>query len=429
MIRHNFEDLCNNIKLDNFEDMQTTVNWIAKKLNKHYYDICDENSNIYIVGSVGRGTAIKGTSDLDIIFDLPKEVYTRINDNENNKQSQLLQEIKGVLKEKYPNTDLKGDGQVVVIKFQKYTVELVPGFKQSDGSFKYPDTNDGGSWKITNPMLEIEQCKKMKRDTDQNFNNICNMLRAWKNNNGFKFKGLLIDTLVYNFLDSNSKYKKCGYSDYLELVKDVLLYLTNEDENQKYWLALGSNQQIYNDDGGVFIKKARNTYDKIKDLSKDSPDLNKVLRNIFGRHFPKLVNEGEKYKYNNTEEFIEDKYNINILLNIKINCNVRQKGYREYKLRDMLKKGFYLKRDKTLEFYIENKDDIIKYGADRILWKVKNQGNIAKKRDIIRGEIVETNKYEHKEHTEFDGDHYVEAYIIKNNTCIARGKIDVPIRV
>ena len=59
MIKDDFCDFCNNIKLDNFEDMQTTVKGITKKLNKHYYDIDDDESNMYIVGSVGRTTKIQ----------------------------------------------------------------------------------------------------------------------------------------------------------------------------------------------------------------------------------------------------------------------------------------------------------------------------------------------------------------------------------
>ena len=47
---------------------------------------------------------------------------------------------------------MRGDGQVVVIEFTKFTIELVPGFKQSDDRFKYPDTHDGGSWKTTDPL-------------------------------------------------------------------------------------------------------------------------------------------------------------------------------------------------------------------------------------------------------------------------------------
>ena len=86
-------------------------------------------------------------------------------------------------------------------------------------------------------------------------------------------------------------------------------------------------------------------------------------------------------------------------------------------------------RDKKLEFYIVNKAEIMNYGIDKILWKVKNEGDLAKQKNDIRGQILETNSYTHTEYSKFDGDHYVEAYIIKNDVCIAKGKIDVPIRV
>ncbi len=432
MIKDDFCNFCNNIKLDNFDDMQTTIKGITKKLNKHYYDIDDEESNMYIVGSVGRTTAIKNTSDLDILFDLPKSVYDRIDDNEGNKQSQLLQEVKDVLKEKYSNTDLKGDGQVVVINFTKYTVELVPGFKQNDDSFKYPDTNDGGSWKITNPIPEIDKCKTLDDDTNGNFTNICHMLRSWKNKKGFKFKGLLIDTLVNNFLEKKTQYKNCTYEDYLDLVKDVFEFLKDQNKDQSYWFALGSNQKIYNDDGGKFVNKAEKAYNKVKDLNENSKNLNKELRNIFGKEFPKAEKEEEakeQYNYKNTEEFIEDKYPIDIILNLNLNCIVTQDGFRPASLRSMIAERIFLKRDKKLKFYIENESEIRSFGVDKILWKVKNEGDIAKQKNMIRGTIEETNEYIHNEHTDFNGDHYVEAYVIKNDVCIGKGKIDVPIRV
>lgn len=431
MINDDFNIFCNNIKLDNFDDMQTTVKGITKKLNKHYYDVDDDEANMYIVGSVGRTTAIKNTSDLDILFDLPKSVYDRIKDNEGNKQSQLLQEVKNILKEKYPNTDLKGDGQVVVINFSKYTVELVPGFKQDDDSFKYPDTHNGGSWKITNPIPEIDECKKQDNDTNGNFTNICHMLRAWKNKKGFKFKGLLIDTLSNNFLEKNVKYQNCGYDDYLNLVKEIFEFLKNEDKDQSYWFAIGSNQKIYNDDGGKFVNKAKKAYNKIKDLNEDSKNLNKELRSLFGKEFPKIQNEEEKeqYTYDHTEQFIEDRYPVDIVLNLKLDCTVTQNGFRPASLRDMITNHILLKKDKKLEFYIVNKIEIMDYGFDKNLWKVKNEGELAKQKNDIRGQLLETNSYTHTEYSKFDGDHYVEAYIIKNDVCIAKGKIDVPIKV
>ena len=68
--------------------MENTAGEIAKKLNKYYYELDgDSSTHLYIVGSVGRQTAIKGSSDLDILFDLPQSVYTKFNNYDSNGQS------------------------------------------------------------------------------------------------------------------------------------------------------------------------------------------------------------------------------------------------------------------------------------------------------------------------------------------------------
>ena len=243
---------------------------------------------------------------------------------------------------------------------------------------------------------------------------------------------MLIDTLTNNFLEKNIEYKNCGYDNYLKLVKGVFEFLKNEDKDQSYWFAIGSNQKIYNDDGGKFVNKAEKAYNKIKDLNEDSKNLNKELRNIFGKEFPKAQNEEEEkeqYTYDHTEQFIEDRYPVDIVLNLKLDCTVTQDGFRPASLRDMITNHVFLKRDKKLEFYIVNKIDIMNYGFDKIIWKVKNEGDLAKQKNDIRGQLLETTSYIHTEYSKFDGDHYVEAYIIKNDVCVAKGRIKVPIRV
>lgn len=114
-----FNTFCNNIVLDNYEDMKTSAVEIAKKLISVYYDEQDSDplQHLFIVGSVGRRTAIKGNSDLDIIFDLPNSVFTRFDQYETNGQSRLLQEVKEHLKERYPHTELKGDGRLLLLNF------------------------------------------------------------------------------------------------------------------------------------------------------------------------------------------------------------------------------------------------------------------------------------------------------------------------
>ena len=63
-----FKSFCGDLLLDNLEEMQKTAGEIAKKLNSQYYNLSDEKSeHLYIVGSVGRETAVKNNSDLDIV--------------------------------------------------------------------------------------------------------------------------------------------------------------------------------------------------------------------------------------------------------------------------------------------------------------------------------------------------------------------------
>ena len=432
-----FEIFIGNLEPTNISEMEITVGEIAKKLNKNYYNLdSDKTSHMYIVGSVGRETAIKGVSDLDILFDLPVEVFKRFDAYKEKKQSSLLQEVKNVLKARYPNTDISGDGQVVVIKFNKYTVELVPGFKQSDDRFKYPDTNNGGSWKYTDPLPEISESKKTAEDTDNNFKYIANMLRAWKNKQGFKFGGLLIDTITYEFLNEKTDYRNIGFDSYLDMTKALFEYIKDLNKDQSYWYAIGSNQQVYNCDNGKFITKAEKAYKKIKDLTANSSDVNKKLRQVFGTQFPKKVTAenraytssyNQKY-YNDTEEFIEDYFTVDIKYNISIDCKITQDGFRPMLLKKLLRDKMFLAIKKHLEFYIDSMDSEIKKEAPYdIYWKVKNEGQEAIKRDCIRGQIKRTNTKSINESSDFIGEHYVECYIVKDGICIAKDHIDVPI--
>lgn len=432
-----FEIFIGNLEPTNISEMEITVGEIAKKLNKNYYNLdSDKTSHMYIVGSVGRETAIKGVSDLDILFDLPVEVFKRFDAYKEKKQSSLLQEVKNVLKARYPNTDISGDGQVVVIKFNKYTVELVPGFKQSDDRFKYPDTNNGGSWKYTDPLPEISESKKTAEDTDNNFKYIANMLRAWKNKQGFKFGGLLIDTITYEFLNEKTDYRNIGFDSYLDMTKALFEYIKDLNKDQSYWYAIGSNQQVYNCDNGKFITKAEKAYKKIKDLTANSSDVNKKLRQVFGTQFPKKVTAenraytssyNQKY-YNDTEEFIEDYFTVDIKYNISIDCKITQDGFRPMLLKKLLRDKMFLAIKKHLEFYIDSMDSEIKKEAPYdIYWKIKNEGQEAIKRDCIRGQIKRTNTKSINESSDFIGEHYVECYIVKDGICIAKDHIDVPI--
>lgn len=415
-VKDDFNEFISNLQIDNFDDINTSLEGLAKKLNQKYYDN-STTDNYLMVGSMGRNTSIKGESDIDVIYELPDEVFERFDDYESNGQSQLLNEIRDVLKEKYPSTDIKGDGQVVVISFTKYKIELVPGFKQDNNSYKYPDTHDSGSWKITKPILEIEEANNMINNTST-YRDICQMIREWKANNGVTICGLLIDTLIKDFLGNNPEYKWKSKSDYYELLKSVFKYLSDQDENRKQWNAMGSNQIIENKNFN-FIKKGKKAYNKLS----NSTDESSTLRELFGSRFPISEQSANEYGYSNDEQFIEEIFPVYIMYSLKIDCEITQNGFRTGLLSEFIKKKFMIKQNRKLKFMIVENNIPKPYD---IYWKVRNVGYEAIRRNCIRGQIKKGIDYLN-ESTNFYGPHYVECYIIKDGICVARDKISVSI--
>jgi len=295
---------------------------------------------------------------------------------------------------------------------------------------------DRGSWKFTDPLPEIAESKKTAEDTNNNFKYIANMLRVWKNKQGFKFGGLLIDTLTYKFLNEKTQFRNIGFDSYFEMTKELFSYLKDLNKEQSYWYAIGSNQQVYNCENGKFITKADKAYKKIKDLTDESSNVNKKLREIFGTQFPKKqvhTNESRntlssyfEKSYRHTEEFIEDLFPVDIRYTLKIDCKVIQDGFRPTLLRLILKNNNYLKVKKELEFYIGKIDTKLEKPYE-IYWKVKNEGEVAIEKDCIRGQIERTNSPLKKESSDFKGKHYVECYIVKNGVCVAKNHLEVPI--
>lgn len=70
-----FEKLLSNIVLDNNEQFSNRYKAITKKLNRKFRDTDSEIDNSLQVGSYGRYTGIKGISDLDMIYIMPKNLW------------------------------------------------------------------------------------------------------------------------------------------------------------------------------------------------------------------------------------------------------------------------------------------------------------------------------------------------------------------
>lgn len=170
-------------------------------LNRHYYGYSSDDANSMLVGSWGRDTQVRPPRDIDVLYLLPPSVYHRYQARGGNRQSDLLQEMKDVLLATYPQTRMRGDGQVVVVPFNTIPIEVVPGFRCQDGSIIICDTHDGGSYRTSTAEAEAAQLSSSDFAWHGNTRALVRMMKCWQVERNvplesFKFERLAIDFLA-----------------------------------------------------------------------------------------------------------------------------------------------------------------------------------------------------------------------------------------
>lgn len=249
----------NILSRDEIQSISIRYRRITRQLNRDFYNQDSETLHSWYVGSYGRDTAAKGVSDLDIGFVLPNHLYHKYDAYKGNGQSALLQSIKQSIQRTYATSDAFGDGQVVVIKFRDgITFEVLPAFLNSDGvSWTYPNTNDGGSWRVCNPMAEIRAIADRSAVTNRNLKHLCRMMRIWRDRHAVPISGMLIDTLAYNFIE-DWEYRDKSYLYHDFMARDFFKYMYNQRSTQTHWLAPGSRSYVYRK--GPFEYRAGQAY-------------------------------------------------------------------------------------------------------------------------------------------------------------------------
>ena len=105
---------------------------------------------------------------------------------------------------------------------------------------------------------------------------------------------------------------------------------------------------------------------------------------------------------------------------------MKRNGFREAMLSRILASGQRVSRVRGLEFVLTTD---VPQPFD-VKWKVRNVGDEAKRRNCLRGEIIDSNRMggmARHESADFRGPHYVECYVLKDGIVVARDRINVPI--
>ncbi len=242
-VRKRFKAALSNLALTDtqLDDGHAKSCGIATSLNRHYWHEADGDIHKLIVGSWGKGTAIRPPTDIDQLCILPTSVFDDYNLRRGNAQSQLLQEVKGVLGKTYSQTDMRGDGQVVVVSFNSITIEVVPAFHAEGGGFLTCDTNNGGSWKHIFPEAEIGSLGMNDDFYNGNLRKLTKLLKRWKRECNVPIKSFHIEQLVKECLDL-SAYSKQDEFWFDWLLRDVFSYMIGRAGQS--FLMPGSNFEL-----------------------------------------------------------------------------------------------------------------------------------------------------------------------------------------
>lgn len=243
-VRQRFTQFHNSLALTpaQFLDGLTKRNGVVSCLNRHYYDLSSDTDNSFLIGSWGKNTATRPPRDVDVYFVLPVEVYHRLQSYAWNRQSALLQEVKDALSLTYPNTDMHGDGQVILVHFESYNVEVIPAFPLDNGQYWICDTHNGGSYKQTDPWSEVRHIDAIDKITNGNLRPLIHMLKAWQENCCIPLKSFMLELLAADFLQKSPwRLNDFFYFDWI--TRDFFAYLYHQVNT--FVTVPGTQERIY----------------------------------------------------------------------------------------------------------------------------------------------------------------------------------------
>ena len=226
-VEQRFEQFHRNLSLTPLQRMDGSGKraGVVNCLNRAYYGASSGKDHSFFVGSWSKDTAIRPPRDVDVYFLLPPEVYHRFQTYASNPQSALLQEVKSRLSQTYWATDMSGDGQVVVVNFGSYSVEVVPAFElATPGRYWICDTHNGGSYRETAPRDQVAHLDAADNATARNLRPLIRMLKAWQAWCSVPIKSFHLELLATEFImQSPWRLESWSYFDWI--VRDFFAFL------------------------------------------------------------------------------------------------------------------------------------------------------------------------------------------------------------
>lgn len=288
-VRQRFQKMVKNINIteDQTEDGKMKYRGVVAALNRAYWGGNHHSANSILIGSWGKDTQVRPPRDIDLLFVPPIDIYYLFNQRLGNKQSQLLQDVANALRSTYTQTTIRGDGQVVVVKFDSYSIKVAPAFYRQAGGFVICDNNNGGFWKNVDPLSEITNLEEFDNRYHGNVKKLVRILKQWQRHCDVPIKSFHLEALIKEFLPLKSYGEKDEFwFDWL--VRDAFAHMINRFGGG-FWMpgCIAEWIQLDND----WLSKAQTAYQcalKACEYERDNKNILAGLewQKIFGKVIP-----------------------------------------------------------------------------------------------------------------------------------------------
>lgn len=406
-----------------------------------YEHICKALGNNCIqIGSYPRFTASHPLHDLDVLYILGN--MTAFLENPMDILSDLQKTLQSYFKE---NTDYKItfglQTHSVTLSFidekgeEYFGIDVVPAYSSGKNEFdldmyvvpeivkmkrtkrqgyysKKAMAHEAVGWVKTDPRGYIKIASNLNEQNDD-YRKTVKFIKKWKhnassNNQDIKLKSFHIEQIVVGIFLRTPEITMfdaifeffCNLPRYIEKPQ-----IPDRADSSKYideYLDELTNEQR------TLLLQARDYFlISLENYAHDSS----VIELLSGK-FYKRFSSTEAYLFDSFIPMLTDG-----ISKLRIDGWLRKKnGFREGWLSEI---DWKIEILRDIDFSIRSDNT----AAELYKWKVKNHNSAPEP----RGEITDHHTSRTPESTKYSGDHYVECYAIKNNVCVARHRIGVPI--
>lgn len=152
------------------------------------------HQNGQILDAEVRGDGIVGNPVNNLTYNIQGHISSKM----------VLEKFRDAIKESYPNSEIRKDGQAVNIWLDSYNMglDIVPCFhiipRNGGRDFYYiPQGGDNHGWMTTNPKIDAEICDTLDQRHDSKFKPVVKLLKHWNDiHNNSRLRSYHLETIA-----------------------------------------------------------------------------------------------------------------------------------------------------------------------------------------------------------------------------------------